>query len=185
MLLARASTWLFRFSFQRPSVRRRTRVVLLLPCVSLSPFRSCVAFGRGSLREAGGGVNALLSIPLSPAARGPVASRTPVASRGTRALMRVPATVARHRSLEVVEAIRKLARICTDTDEPIAGYLNRNGSSTGRGNRWSEQRVTCVDSRAPRARRAGSSAHPPPARPSFHAAHRSDDRGDSAAAVEI
>jgi DNA invertase Pin-like site-specific DNA recombinase len=44
-----------------------------------------------------------------------------------------------HSSPEVVEAIGVLARICTD--EAIAGYLNRNGMLTGRGNRWTEQLV--------------------------------------------
>lgn len=45
-----------------------------------------------------------------------------------------------HSSPEVVDAIRMLARICTD--EAIAGYLNRNGMLTGRGNRWTQQLVT-------------------------------------------
>lgn len=42
----------------------------------------------------------------------------------------------------VVEAIRILARICTD--DVIAGFLNRNGLVTGRGNRWTRERVTSM-----------------------------------------
>jgi DNA invertase Pin-like site-specific DNA recombinase len=41
-----------------------------------------------------------------------------------------------------VEAIRVLARICTD--DVIAGFLNRNGLVTGRGNRWTRERVTSM-----------------------------------------
>ena len=44
-----------------------------------------------------------------------------------------------HTSAEVVEAVAILSRICTD--ETIAGYLNRNGLLTGRGNRWTQERV--------------------------------------------
>lgn len=50
-----------------------------------------------------------------------------------------------HSSPEAVEAIRLLARICTD--EVIAGYLNRNGILTGRGNRWTQQLVTASRSK--------------------------------------
>ena len=41
---------------------------------------------------------------------------------------------------DVVDAIRVLARICPDA--AIAAYLNRNGALTGRGNRWTRERVT-------------------------------------------
>lgn len=41
-----------------------------------------------------------------------------------------------------VEAIRVLARICPD--DIIAGVLNRNGLATGRGNRWTRERVTSM-----------------------------------------
>jgi DNA invertase Pin-like site-specific DNA recombinase len=44
-----------------------------------------------------------------------------------------------HTTPDVVDAIRILARICTD--EAIAAYLNRNGILTGRGNRWTKERV--------------------------------------------
>lgn len=40
---------------------------------------------------------------------------------------------------DVVEAVRILARICTD--RTIAGFLNRNHLKTGRGNRWTQGRV--------------------------------------------
>ena len=43
---------------------------------------------------------------------------------------------------DVIEAVRTLARICRDRQ--IAGYLNRNGLKTGRGNRWTQQRVTAL-----------------------------------------
>ena len=42
----------------------------------------------------------------------------------------------------VLDAIRSLARICPDT--MIAGVLNRNGLRTGRGNRWTQERVTSL-----------------------------------------
>jgi DNA invertase Pin-like site-specific DNA recombinase len=41
---------------------------------------------------------------------------------------------------ETVEAVRALTLICNDVQ--IAGYLNRNGLRTGRGNRWTRERVT-------------------------------------------
>lgn len=41
-----------------------------------------------------------------------------------------------------VDAIRVLARICTD--DVIAGFLNRNGLVTGRGNRWTRERITSM-----------------------------------------
>jgi hypothetical protein len=45
-------------------------------------------------------------------------------------------------SKEVVEAVRVLARICSD--DVLAGALNRNGLRTGRGNRWTRERVTSL-----------------------------------------
>jgi hypothetical protein len=47
-------------------------------------------------------------------------------------------------SQEVVEAVRLLARICSD-DLP-ANALNRNGLPTGRGNRWRRERITSLRS---------------------------------------
>jgi len=49
-----------------------------------------------------------------------------------------------HTSQETVEAVRVLARICSD--DLIAGALNRNGLQTGRGNRWTSERVTALRS---------------------------------------
>jgi DNA invertase Pin-like site-specific DNA recombinase len=49
-----------------------------------------------------------------------------------------------HSSPEVVEAVRALAKICTD--DLIASALNRSGLPTGRGNRWSRERVTSLRS---------------------------------------
>jgi DNA invertase Pin-like site-specific DNA recombinase len=49
-----------------------------------------------------------------------------------------------HTSKEILEAVRVLARICSD--RLIAGVLNRNGLRTGRGNRWSQERVTALRS---------------------------------------
>ena len=40
--------------------------------------------------------------------------------------------------------MRTLAQICTD--DLIAGVLNRNGLLTGRGNRWTRERVTALRS---------------------------------------
>lgn len=51
---------------------------------------------------------------------------------------------ATHTSRETIEAVRVLARICTD--QSIAGFLNRNGRLTGRGNRWTQERVTALRS---------------------------------------
>jgi hypothetical protein len=45
---------------------------------------------------------------------------------------------------EVVKAVRSLARICTD--DTIAGVLTRNGLLTGRGNRWTRERVVALRS---------------------------------------
>jgi len=47
-----------------------------------------------------------------------------------------------HTSKEIVEAVRVLARICSD--DLIAATLNRNGLRTGRGNRWTRERVTAL-----------------------------------------
>ena len=41
-------------------------------------------------------------------------------------------------------AVRILARVCSD--EVIAGILTRNGLRTGRGNRWTKERVTALRS---------------------------------------
>jgi DNA invertase Pin-like site-specific DNA recombinase len=49
-----------------------------------------------------------------------------------------------HTSKEVLEAVRMLARICSD--RLIANVLNRNGLLTGRGNRWTQERVTALRS---------------------------------------
>ena len=49
-----------------------------------------------------------------------------------------------HTSKETVEAVRLLARTCTD--DVIAGVLNRNALRTGRGNRWTRERVTSLRS---------------------------------------
>jgi DNA invertase Pin-like site-specific DNA recombinase len=50
-----------------------------------------------------------------------------------------------HTSKDVVEAVRVLARVCTD--EIIAGVLNRNGLYTGHGNRWTKELVTSLRSK--------------------------------------
>ncbi len=47
-------------------------------------------------------------------------------------------------SRELIEAVGVLARICGD--DLIAGILNRNGHLTGRGNRWTRERVTALRS---------------------------------------
>jgi DNA invertase Pin-like site-specific DNA recombinase len=47
-------------------------------------------------------------------------------------------------SRELIEAVAILARICSDN--LIAGVLNRNGHLTGRGNRWTRERVTALRS---------------------------------------
>jgi DNA invertase Pin-like site-specific DNA recombinase len=49
-----------------------------------------------------------------------------------------------HTSKEIIDAVRVLARICSDG--VIAGALNRNGLLTGRGNRWTQERVTSLRS---------------------------------------
>jgi hypothetical protein len=49
-----------------------------------------------------------------------------------------------HTSKEIIDVVRTLARICPDL--VIAGVLNRNGLRTGRGNRWTRERVTSLRS---------------------------------------
>ncbi len=51
---------------------------------------------------------------------------------------------AAHTSKDTIDAIRVLARICPD--EVIASFLSRNGLLTGRGNRWTKERVTSLRS---------------------------------------
>jgi len=50
-----------------------------------------------------------------------------------------------HTSKDIVDAVRLLARTCTDDN--IAGILNRNGLMTGRGNRWTQPLVTSLRSK--------------------------------------
>jgi DNA invertase Pin-like site-specific DNA recombinase len=47
-----------------------------------------------------------------------------------------------HTSKDVVAAVRSVARLCSD--DVIAGILNRNGLRTGRGNRWTRERVVSL-----------------------------------------
>ena len=47
-------------------------------------------------------------------------------------------------SKEAIEAVRMLARMCSD--RLITGILNRNGLRTGRGNYWTQERVTALRS---------------------------------------
>lgn len=49
-----------------------------------------------------------------------------------------------HAAMETVDAVCALSRICKD--DTIASYLNRNGIPTGRGNRWTRERVTSLRS---------------------------------------
>lgn len=49
-----------------------------------------------------------------------------------------------HTAPETLDAVRALARICSDT--VIANVLNRNGRRTGRGNFWTRERVTALRS---------------------------------------
>ncbi|MGE0759698.1 MAG: recombinase family protein [Pirellulaceae bacterium] len=49
-----------------------------------------------------------------------------------------------HTPVEVVQAVRELAKICTD--ELITGLLTRNGLRTGHGNRWTKEGVTSLRS---------------------------------------
>lgn len=50
-----------------------------------------------------------------------------------------------HTSQDTVQAVRALSLICPD--EVIAGFLNRNGLRTGKGNRWTLERVTALRSK--------------------------------------
>jgi hypothetical protein len=45
---------------------------------------------------------------------------------------------------QIIEAVRVLVRIAND--DVIAGLLNRNGLTTGHGNRWTRERVTALRS---------------------------------------
>ncbi len=47
-----------------------------------------------------------------------------------------------HTSKEIVDAVRVLARICSD--DLIAATLSRNGLRTGRGNRWTRERLASL-----------------------------------------
>jgi len=49
-----------------------------------------------------------------------------------------------HTAPETIDAVRALARICSDA--MIANVLNRNGRRTGRGNFWTSERVTALRS---------------------------------------
>jgi hypothetical protein len=49
-----------------------------------------------------------------------------------------------HTDKALVEAVSILAKTCSD--DLIAGVLNRNGHRTGRGNRWTRERVTALRS---------------------------------------
>ena len=49
-----------------------------------------------------------------------------------------------HTSKETVDAVRSLAKLCPD--RLITGLLNRNGLRTGRGNYWTQERVTAMRS---------------------------------------
>jgi hypothetical protein len=49
-----------------------------------------------------------------------------------------------HTSPAIVDGVRVLARLCSD--DLIAGVLNRNALLTGRGNRWTRERVTALRS---------------------------------------
>ena len=51
---------------------------------------------------------------------------------------------AKQTSKDIVDAVRVLALVCTD--EVIASVLSRNGKLTGRGNRWTKERVTSLRS---------------------------------------
>ena len=50
-----------------------------------------------------------------------------------------------HTSKDIVDAVRVLARICSD--DVIAATLNRNALRTGHGNRWTRERVTSLRSK--------------------------------------
>ena len=51
-----------------------------------------------------------------------------------------------HTSKEIVRAVRVLVRVCSD--DIIAGLLNRNRLLTGRGNRWTRERVAALRSKS-------------------------------------
>jgi hypothetical protein len=57
---------------------------------------------------------------------------------------------------DVVEAVRVLARVCDD--ELIAGYLNRDGLRTGRGNRWTKERITSLEAELAEAKQVACDA---------------------------
>ncbi len=69
-------------------------------------------------------------------------------------------------SRELIEAITVLA--CISSDNTIASVLNRNGHLTGRGNRWTRERVTALRSHhripcyQPAERHPGSTSPKPP-----------------------
>ncbi len=48
----------------------------------------------------------------------------------------------RHTAPDIVAAVRTLAHICSD--DLLANALNRSGLLTGRGNRWTRERVTAL-----------------------------------------
>jgi len=48
-------------------------------------------------------------------------------------------------SEDIVDAVRLLARVCDD--DVITGVLNKNGLKTGRGNRWTQERVAALRKR--------------------------------------
>ncbi len=62
-----------------------------------------------------------------------------------RARKRRRGTSSAHTSKGVVDAVRAFVRICSD--QTIAGYLNRNGLLTGRGNRWTRELVRSLRSK--------------------------------------
>src|SRR5438309_365604 len=57
---------------------------------------------------------------------------------------------------EVVEAVKVLMRVCSD--DGIAGVLTRNGLLTGRGNRWTRERVMSLGKDAPQFRQTQACA---------------------------
>ena len=50
-----------------------------------------------------------------------------------------------HTNPDIIDVVRVLTRVCKD--EAIAGYLTRNGLLTGRGNRWTKERVASLRSK--------------------------------------
>jgi hypothetical protein len=61
-----------------------------------------------------------------------------------RVARRRPGQNGAHTASNAVEAVRVLARVCDD--DVIAGCLNRNGLRTGRGNRWTKERIKSLRS---------------------------------------